>query len=73
VADTGAGIPGDQLEAVFVRFWQAHSEDRRGLGLGLYICQGIVKAHGGRIWVESQPGKGSTFSFTVPVAPALST
>jgi signal transduction histidine kinase len=70
VADTGSGIPGHLLEAVFGRFWQAR-EDRRGLGLGLYISQGIVEAHGGRIWAESQLGKGSTFSFTLPGAPAL--
>ncbi|MBN1209222.1 MAG: HAMP domain-containing histidine kinase [Myxococcaceae bacterium] len=72
VADTGSGIPSHQLEAVFERFWQARSEDRRGLGLGLYISKGIVEAHGGRIWAESQPGKGSTFSFTLPGAPASS-
>jgi signal transduction histidine kinase len=68
VADTGSGIPGHQLEAVFERFWQARSEDRRGMGLGLYISKGIVEAHGGRIWAESQPGQGSTFSFTLPGA-----
>lgn len=70
VVDTGPGIPSHQLEAVFERFWQARSEDRRGLGLGLYISRGIVEAHGGRIWAESEPGKGSTFSFTLPRAPA---
>ncbi|MFY0529247.1 ATP-binding protein [Archangium gephyra] len=68
VADTGPGIPTQQLESVFERFWQARSEDRRGLGLGLYISKGIVDAHGGRIWAESQPGEGSTFSFTLPGA-----
>ncbi len=73
VMDTGSGIPGHQLETVFERFWQARSEDRRGLGLGLFISKGIVEAHGGRIWAESQPGKGSTFSFTLPGAPASST
>jgi signal transduction histidine kinase len=66
VADTGPGIPSHQLEAVFERFWQARSEDRRGLGLGLYISKGIVEAHGGRLWAESLPGQGSTFSFTLP-------
>jgi signal transduction histidine kinase len=66
VTDTGSGVPSDQLEAVFERHWQAHSESRRGLGLGLYISKGIVEAHGGRIGVESQPGAGSTFSFTLP-------
>jgi signal transduction histidine kinase len=66
VEDTGSGIPSHQLEAVFERFWQARSEDWRGLGLGLYISKGIVEAHGGRIWAESQLGKGSTFSVTFP-------
>jgi signal transduction histidine kinase len=66
VTDTGPGIPSDQLEAVFERYWQAPSKGPRGLGLGLYISKGIVEAHGGRIWVESQVGTGSTFSFTIP-------
>lgn len=72
VTDTGSGIPSDQLGAVFERYRQAHSKGPRGLGLGLYIAKGIVEAHGGRIWVESQPGTGSTFSFTLPgeAAPA---
>ncbi|WP_158620436.1 MULTISPECIES: HAMP domain-containing sensor histidine kinase [Corallococcus] len=70
VADTGSGIPSHQLEQVFERFWQARREDRRGLGLGLYISRGIVEAHGGRIWAESQPGQGSTFAFTIPAAAA---
>ncbi len=66
VTDTGSGIPNDQLAAVFDRHWQAHSKNRRGLGLGLYISKGIVEAHGGRIEVETQSGMGSTFSFTLP-------
>jgi signal transduction histidine kinase len=73
VADTGSGIPSHQLEAVFKRFWQARSEDWRGLGLGLYISKGIIETHGGRIWAESQLGKGSTFSITLPGAPGSST
>lgn len=72
VADTGSGIPSDQLNAVFERFWQSQSGDRRGLGLGLYISKCLVEAHGGRIWVESQPGAGSTFTFTLPGAPPSS-
>lgn len=72
VTDTGSGIPSEQRGAVFERYWQAHSKGPRGLGLGLYISKGIVEAHGGRIWVESQLGTGSTFSFTLPGAVASS-
>jgi PAS domain S-box-containing protein len=66
VSDTGPGIPPDQIPHLFGAFWQADSLDRRGLGLGLSIARGIVEAHGGRIWVESQVGAGSTFFFTLP-------
>jgi signal transduction histidine kinase len=66
VHDTGSGIPSDMLEAIFHRFRQVTSSDRRGLGLGLYIAQCIVHAHGGRIWAESRIGEGSTFVFTLP-------
>ena len=65
VIDTGVGIEPDQLPHVFGRFWQAMSGDRRGIGLGLAIAKGIVEEHGGRIWVESTPRKGSTFLFTL--------
>jgi signal transduction histidine kinase len=68
VADTGAGIPAEYLPHLFDRFWQARQGGRCGAGLGLLIAKGIVEAQGGRIWVESTPGCGSTFSFTVPVA-----
>jgi signal transduction histidine kinase len=54
------------LEAVFVRFLQVAANDRRGVGLGLYISKAIVQGHGGRIWAESQIGRGSTFCFTLP-------
>jgi PAS domain S-box-containing protein len=69
VADTGAGIGADALPRLFDRFWQARKAGRRGAGLGLPIVKGLVEAHGGRIWVESTPGRGTTFFFTIPVAP----
>jgi signal transduction histidine kinase len=68
ITDTGAGIPQEQLAHLFDRFWQAEKADRRGAGLGLPIVKGIIEAHGGRIWVESQIGRGTTFYFTVPIA-----
>jgi signal transduction histidine kinase len=68
VTDTGPGIPEEQLPHIFSRFWQAHGTDRRGIGLGLSIAQGIVEAHGGRIWVTSRLGEGTRFFFTIPVA-----
>ena len=66
VSDTGVGIPTDSLETVFERFRQVNANDRRGVGLGLYIAKCIVQAHGGRIWAESKTGEGSTFCFTLP-------
>ena len=69
VTDTGPGIPPEQVPHIFGRFWQAKSSDRRGIGLGLAIAKGIVEAHNGRIWVESQVGLGSTFYFTLPSVP----
>ncbi|HEX8390727.1 MAG TPA: GAF domain-containing sensor histidine kinase [Longimicrobium sp.] len=68
VADTGSGIPADQLARVFDQFWQARRDGRQGTGLGLTIAQGIVHAHGGEIRVESAPGEGTTFLFTLPYA-----
>jgi signal transduction histidine kinase len=68
VSDTGPGVPAGMLEAIFERFWQVGSDDRRGSGLGLYICKRLVEAHGGRIWAESTIGKGSTFCVTLPAA-----
>ena len=65
--DNGPGIAPDALPHVFERFWKVDDEARRGLGLGLYICERIVTAHGGRIGVESELGKGSTFRFTLPL------
>ncbi len=65
VTDSGPGIPQDQVPHLFEQFWQAR-HDKRGVGLGLTIAQGIVSAHGGRIWCDSAVGAGSTFSFTLP-------
>jgi PAS domain S-box-containing protein len=73
VRDRGRGIPLDRLESVFERFQQVDSSDARekgGTGLGLAICRSIVSQHGGRIWAESEPGAGSTFSFTIPLTAA---
>jgi PAS domain S-box-containing protein len=69
VADTGCGIAPDNLIHVFERFWKVTTTaNRRGAGLGLPITKGIIDAHGGRIWAESQIGKGSSFFFTLPLA-----
>lgn len=70
VADTGIGISADDLPHIFDRFWQARKAERRGSGLGLPIVKGVIEAHGGHVWVESVPGRGSTFYFTVPAAPS---
>jgi signal transduction histidine kinase/DNA-binding NarL/FixJ family response regulator len=67
VGDDGAGIPPDALQHIFGAFWQARDADRRGLGLGLAIARGIAEAHGGRLWVESVVGTGSTFVLALPI------
>jgi signal transduction histidine kinase len=69
VSDTGIGMPADQLERIFERFYQVDgSASRRfgGTGLGLAIVKRIVEAHGGRIWATSEMGRGSTFTFELP-------
>jgi len=68
IQDTGAGIDPDELPHVFDRFWQARKTERRGTGLGLTITKAIVEAHGGRIWLDSRPGEGTTARFTIPAA-----
>jgi signal transduction histidine kinase len=71
VADNGVGIPPESVPHVFDRFWQAAGREARlGAGLGLPITRGIVEAHGGRIWVESAKEGGTTFYFTIPMAPS---
>jgi signal transduction histidine kinase len=67
VRDDGAGIASDQLPRLFDRYWQARAR-ADGSGLGLYIAKGIVEAHHGRIWVESELGAGTTVGFTLPRA-----
>ncbi|HKG90931.1 MAG TPA: ATP-binding protein [Gemmatimonadaceae bacterium] len=69
VVDDGPGIPLEHQPRLFDGFWQGRDGDRRGVGLGLTITKGIVEAHGGRIWLESTVGVGSTFSFAIPAAP----
>lgn len=66
VSDTGVGIPETERERIFSRFWRSDPRKRRGLGLGLYIAKGLVTAHGGRLWFESEAGAGSRFFFTLP-------
>jgi PAS domain S-box-containing protein len=70
VEDQGIGIPAEKLEKIFDRFYRVDATDRRatgGTGLGLALVREIVQAHGGRVWVESTEGKGSTFSFSLPI------
>jgi signal transduction histidine kinase len=71
VSDTGIGIAAEDQADVFDKFKQVGdtlTDKPKGTGLGLTICKEIVEHHGGRIWVESELGKGSTFSFALPVA-----
>jgi PAS domain S-box-containing protein len=72
VQDTGEGIPKEAFDKIFQKFGQVEdrkSGRRNSTGLGLTFCKMVAEAHGGRIWVESEVGKGSTFSFTIPAAP----
>jgi signal transduction histidine kinase len=71
VTDRGIGIPAEDVPHVFDRFRRGSNVDHRkfsGIGLGLFICHGIVEQHGGRIWVESAPGRGTTFHVALPQA-----
>jgi signal transduction histidine kinase len=70
VTDTGIGIAKEDQEAIFEEFRQAggnYAHKREGTGLGLTLTKRFVEMHGGKIWVESEPGKGSTFTFTLPI------
>jgi len=71
VTDTGEGIPAEAFERIFEKFGQVDSRKAgrtMSTGLGLTFCKMVVEAHGGRIWVESELGKGSTFSFVIPLS-----
>jgi signal transduction histidine kinase len=73
VADTGPGIPPEELERIFEEFEQATAGKKaEGTGLGLPLSRRLVELHGGRLWVESEPGKGSTFRFTLPTRQEVS-
>jgi signal transduction histidine kinase len=67
ITDTGPGIPKEESTKIFQKYWQGRG-GRTGAGLGLYIAKALVDAHGGRIWVESAPGSGASFFFTLPLA-----
>jgi signal transduction histidine kinase/PAS domain-containing protein len=69
VVDTGPGIPLDERQHIFEPYWSAERHGKKGTGLGLFIARGIVEAHGGRLWVDTEPGRGTTFFFTLPIAP----
>src|SRR4029453_2250095 len=75
VADRGPGLPPGSEESVFEKFYRGDQGSARGAGLGLAICLGIVRAHGGRVWAHNLPGGGVAFLFTLPranaVAPAI--
>ena len=72
VRDTGQGISEVELPRIFDRFWQAQSNNHAGIGLGLSIVKGLVEAHGGRPWVESKLGAGTTFFFSLPLGKPVS-
>ena len=70
IRDTGPGIPEEDREHLFDRYWQARQTAQQGMGLGLFIARGIVLAHGGSIWVESELGVSSTFYVAIPTTPS---
>lgn len=68
VKDEGLGIPENQLPYIFNRFFRTEkTRNLEGIGLGLYLCRQIIHAHNGKVWVESEEGKGSVFYFSIPV------
>jgi signal transduction histidine kinase len=74
IQDYGRGIPKKSLDNIFKRFYKAEYTSNQlesGLGLGLFICMEMIKSQNGKLWVESTPGKGSTFCFTLPMLPEV--
>ena len=67
--DFGFGISQEDQKMIFDRFFRVSNVQKHfpGMGIGLYICAQIIKQHGGKLWVDSEPGKGATFSFTLPI------
>jgi signal transduction histidine kinase len=72
VSDTGPGVAIEDQIRIFDRYWRSKNTTYNGSGLGLAITKGIVDAHGGKIWIESEPGSGARFSFTLPTTPHIS-
>ena len=70
IADNGHGIDPKHRPHLFDRYWRAPNQGRGGAGLGLFIAKGLVESHGGKIRIDSKPGVGSTFFFTLPGLPA---
>jgi signal transduction histidine kinase len=70
IADRGPGIPAEEQRQIFEKYYRGKQGRGHltGMGMGLTIARQIVEAHNGRVWVESQPGEGATFSFTLPLA-----
>jgi signal transduction histidine kinase len=66
VRDNGNGIPAAHIPHIFERYWSTREGNPNGSGLGLYICRAIVRAHGGELWAQSEPGVGSEFTFSIP-------
>jgi signal transduction histidine kinase len=69
VQDNGVGIPKEHHQRIFGVFKRLHGQDVPGTGIGLAIAQAVVESHGGRLWVDSEAGRGATFWFTAPGAP----
>ena len=69
ISDHGKGIPKEHLDQIFTQFYRvaSNASQTEGLGLGLYLCKEYVEAHHGKVWAESEPGKGTTMHLTLPI------